>query len=97
MFKSEPATEFLGIRLVFMPTELQPDQEEYIDKMLKRFNMSDCKSCSTPLEPKCTPAEFGNSEPFEGPFRELTICPSECLRTQYVYKLDNSKRNHLNK
>ncbi|GBL85669.1 hypothetical protein AVEN_273772-1 [Araneus ventricosus] len=47
------------------------DQEEYIDKMLKRFNMSDCKPCSTPLEPKCTLADFANSELFEGPFREL--------------------------
>ncbi|GBM58414.1 hypothetical protein AVEN_63776-1 [Araneus ventricosus] len=39
MSKSAPATEFLGIRLVFTPTELEIDQE-YIDKMLKRFNMS---------------------------------------------------------
>ncbi|GBM34413.1 Copia protein [Araneus ventricosus] len=71
MSKSAPATEFLGIRLVFTPTELKLDQEENIDKMLKRFNMSDCKPCSTPLEPKCTPADFANSELFEGPFREL--------------------------
>ncbi|GBM13453.1 Retrovirus-related Pol polyprotein from transposon TNT 1-94 [Araneus ventricosus] len=71
MSKSAPATEFLGIRPVFKPTELKPDQEAYIDKMLKRFNMSDCKPCSTPLEPKCTPADFINSELFEGPFREL--------------------------
>ncbi|GBM03700.1 hypothetical protein AVEN_134926-1 [Araneus ventricosus] len=71
MSKSAPATEFLGIRLVFTPTELKLDQEEYIDKMLKRFNMSDCKPCSTPLESKCTPADFANSELFEGPFREL--------------------------
>ncbi|GBO20169.1 Copia protein [Araneus ventricosus] len=71
MSKSAPATEFLGIRLVFTPTELKLDQEEYIDKMLKRFNMSDCKPCSTPLEPKCTSADFANSELFEGPFREL--------------------------
>ncbi|GBN73600.1 Copia protein [Araneus ventricosus] len=33
--------------------------------------MSDYKPCSTPLEPKCTPADFANSELFEGPFREL--------------------------
>ncbi|GBL75923.1 Retrovirus-related Pol polyprotein from transposon TNT 1-94, partial [Araneus ventricosus] len=71
MSKYAPATEFLGIRLVFTPTELKLDQEEYIDKMLKRFNMSDCKPCSTPLEPKCTSADFANSELFEGPFREL--------------------------
>ncbi|GBN64329.1 hypothetical protein AVEN_248343-1 [Araneus ventricosus] len=71
MSKSAPATEFLGIRLVFTPTELQFDEEEYIDKISKRFIMSDCKSCSTPLEPKCTPAEFADSERFEGPFREL--------------------------
>ncbi|GBN06747.1 Retrovirus-related Pol polyprotein from transposon TNT 1-94 [Araneus ventricosus] len=70
MSKSAPATEFLGIRLVFKPTELKLDQED-IDKMLKYFNMSDCKSCSTPLEPKCTSADFENIELFEGPFREL--------------------------
>ncbi|GBM86250.1 Retrovirus-related Pol polyprotein from transposon TNT 1-94 [Araneus ventricosus] len=69
--KSAPATEFLGIRLVFTPTELKLDQEEYINKMLKHFNMSDCKPCSTPLEPKCTSADFANSELFEGPFCEL--------------------------
>ncbi|GBN78930.1 hypothetical protein AVEN_258703-1 [Araneus ventricosus] len=33
--------------------------------------MSECKSCSTPLEPKCTQADFTNSELFKGPFREL--------------------------
>ncbi|GBM04742.1 Retrovirus-related Pol polyprotein from transposon TNT 1-94 [Araneus ventricosus] len=71
MSKSAPATEFLGIRLLFTPTEFKLDQEEYIDKMLKRFKMSDCKPCSTPLEPKCTPADFANSELFEGPFHEL--------------------------
>ncbi|GBN29683.1 Retrovirus-related Pol polyprotein from transposon TNT 1-94 [Araneus ventricosus] len=71
MSKSAPPTEFLGIRLVFTPTELKLDQEEYIDKMLKHFNMSDCKPCSTPLESKCTSADFANSELFEGPFREL--------------------------
>ncbi|GBM12862.1 Retrovirus-related Pol polyprotein from transposon TNT 1-94 [Araneus ventricosus] len=49
MSKSAPATEFLVIRLVFTPTELKLDQEEYIDKMLKHFIMSDCKPCSTPL------------------------------------------------
>ncbi|GBN02390.1 hypothetical protein AVEN_19007-1 [Araneus ventricosus] len=50
MSKSTPATEFLGIRLVFTPTEMELDQEEYIDKMLKLFNKSDFKPCSTPLE-----------------------------------------------
>ncbi|GBM53484.1 hypothetical protein AVEN_95777-1 [Araneus ventricosus] len=35
MSKSEPATEFLGVRLVFSPTELKLDQEEYIDKMFQ--------------------------------------------------------------
>ncbi|GBL79956.1 hypothetical protein AVEN_28993-1 [Araneus ventricosus] len=49
MSKSAPAIEFLGIRLVFTPTELKLDQKEYIDKMLKYFNMPDCKPCSTPL------------------------------------------------
>ncbi|GBN11115.1 hypothetical protein AVEN_248402-1 [Araneus ventricosus] len=69
MSKSARATEFLGIRLVFT-TELQLDQEEFIDKMLIRFNTSDCKPCSTLQELKCTPADFANSELFEGPFRE---------------------------
>ncbi|GBL87970.1 hypothetical protein AVEN_89615-1 [Araneus ventricosus] len=72
MSKSAPATEFLG--LVFTPTELKLDQEEYIDKMLKCFYMSECKPCSTPLEPKRTPADFTNSELFEGPFLELISC-----------------------
>ena len=33
--------------------------------------MSDCKPCSTPLEPKSTPADFSESPSFEGPYREL--------------------------
>ncbi|GBM57097.1 hypothetical protein AVEN_160168-1 [Araneus ventricosus] len=68
---STSVTEFLVIKLVFIPTELQLEQEEYIDKTLKRFSMSECKSCSTPLEVKCTLAYFTNSELFKGPFREL--------------------------
>ncbi|GBL99182.1 Retrovirus-related Pol polyprotein from transposon TNT 1-94 [Araneus ventricosus] len=71
MSKSEPPAEFLRIRLVFTPTELQLDQEKIIDKMSKRFNIIGFKPYSTPLEPKCTPADFANSELFEGPFREL--------------------------
>ncbi|GBN80091.1 Copia protein [Araneus ventricosus] len=39
--------------------------------MLKRINISDCKPCSTPLEPKCNAGDFANSELFEGPFCEF--------------------------
>lgn len=71
MSKSEPLTEFLGIQLHFTPTELSLDQSDYILKLLKSFNMSDCKPCSTPLEPKSTAADFANGSNFEGPYREL--------------------------
>ncbi|GBN10798.1 hypothetical protein AVEN_239874-1 [Araneus ventricosus] len=81
-----------------MPTELQFGQDEYIDKILKHFNMSDCKPYSTPLEPKCTPADFENSELFEGSFRELIgsfLYVAEVTRPDILFTDKASFRRNL--
>jgi hypothetical protein len=41
----------LGIRISQSNQEITLDQEEYIDELLRRFNMKDCKGVSTPMVP----------------------------------------------
>ncbi|MBA3284506.1 MAG: hypothetical protein H0U27_05530 [Nitrosopumilus sp.] len=40
---------FLGVNVIRTKEYLTIDQEFYIDNMLKRFNMSDCKTVNTPM------------------------------------------------
>ncbi|GJQ68502.1 hypothetical protein Trydic_g17075 [Trypoxylus dichotomus] len=47
------ANNILGFRITRDRREgkLWIEQEKYIDALLQRFNMTDCKPCSTPLDP----------------------------------------------
>lgn len=42
----------LGMRIRENDNVITVDQEEYIDKLLKTFNMTDCRTISTPMEMK---------------------------------------------
>lgn len=41
--------QFLGMRISRDEHSIRLDQEQYIDQLLKRFNMDECKSVATPL------------------------------------------------
>jgi len=46
------ASRFLGIRITRNRTKglIAVDQTEYIDEILRRFNMTDCNQALTPLD-----------------------------------------------
>ena len=71
MSKSEVANEFLGIKLEYVNDKLYLSQKSYVQKVLDKFKMSECKHSDTPLVPKSTASDFVNSEKFHGPYREL--------------------------
>lgn len=44
------AKECLGVRIKYDKDKISLDQEHYVDLILKRFGMSDCKSVTTPID-----------------------------------------------
>src|SRR5271170_6776655 len=44
-------TQFSGLTITSTPTTISINQEASIDKALKKYKMSDCAPCETPLEP----------------------------------------------
>jgi ribonuclease HI len=62
---------FLGISITRKNGNLYLDQSVYIDKVLKKFNMENCKPINTPIE--ISPSENLESESIIGvkPYREL--------------------------
>jgi Reverse transcriptase (RNA-dependent DNA polymerase). len=44
-------SKYLGMQITRDENSLKINQTQYIQNMLKKFNMSDCKSISTPIEP----------------------------------------------
>ena len=45
-------SRFLGIDFIVRPGKIQMTQRSYLEKLLQRFNMSDCKAKRTPSEVK---------------------------------------------
>jgi hypothetical protein len=43
--------------------EIPLSQEQYIDTILKRIRLSDCRSVSTPIDPKCQLTHANDSDP----------------------------------
>ncbi|GBM52472.1 Copia protein [Araneus ventricosus] len=71
MSKAEVANEFLGISFEYSHNKLSLGQKAYVEKVLNKFRMADCKPSGTPLVPKSTSSDFVNGERFHGPYREL--------------------------
>src|SRR5207248_7199937 len=45
-----PATHYLGMEIVRTPTTITLRQTSYIDQVLKRYGMENCKPVSTPID-----------------------------------------------
>lgn len=56
-------SNFLGVRFTKIVDGLRLDQTEYINNILRRFGMSDCKPRATPCEPNVDKLCMQNSEP----------------------------------
>jgi len=52
---------FLGIKFVCSENSIVMNQSKYVENMLHRFNMSDCKPKSTPCDPGCCKSIDGKS------------------------------------
>ena len=65
---------FLGIRVLRSENKITLDQSAYIKTILDKFNMSDCKAVSTPLENKLNYRVLNSDEKFDAPCRNLIGC-----------------------
>lgn len=60
----------LGLRVQINKNEIKLDQEEYVDHLLKRFNMAHCKTAKTPMETNLK-LEKSQTVRSEYPFQQL--------------------------
>lgn len=65
---------FLGIRFTRTPEYLTLDQSEYIKSVLKKFNMSNCNPCHTPLETNLDFKKLNSKEHYEAPCLNVMGC-----------------------
>lgn len=65
---------FLGIKIERYNNKITLDQEMYIKTVLEKFNMSDCKPVSTPLESKVDYNALNSNETTKAPCKNLIGC-----------------------
>lgn len=65
---------FLGIRVQRTENTITLDQSYYLKTVLKKFNMSECRPVSTPLENKLNYHELNSDETIDAPCRNLIGC-----------------------
>ena len=65
---------FLGIRVVRKSDRIILDQSPYIQTILNKYNMKDCKVVSTPLETKLNYIGLNSEEKYDAPCRNLIGC-----------------------
>lgn len=61
---------FMGINIEIDSGTITLDQTHYVQRILEKFGMTDCKPIKTPIEPNLH-LERGSSEPTDKPYREL--------------------------
>ncbi len=65
---------FLGIKVIRDAHTITLSQNAYIKTILNKFNMSDCKAVTTPLESKLDYVALGSDEYYDAPCRNLIGC-----------------------
>ena len=65
---------FLGIRVIRKSDRIILDQSPYIQTILNKYNMKDCKVVSTPLETKLNYIGLNSEEKYDAPCRNLIGC-----------------------
>ena len=91
------AKNMLGIRVTQTKEGITWDQKAYVEKLLSKFNMTDCKPVATPLEGKLSCGEA--SEDLDVPYQELigslmylSVCtrPDICHTLSYLSQFNKS-------
>lgn len=62
---------FLGVRVTRVNNKITLDQSAYIQTILNKFKMQECKPISTPLETKLNYEALNSEEKYEAPCRNL--------------------------
>lgn len=65
------AKHCLGIRIIRDKNFITLDQENYIEQILRKVNMTDCKSVSTPMESNICFDEIKNEPDENLPYQKL--------------------------
>lgn len=65
---------FLGIRIERSDGVISLHQSNYIDTLLKKFNMSECNVVSTPLENKLNYVALNSDEKYDAPCQSVIGC-----------------------
>ncbi|KPI92981.1 Copia protein [Papilio xuthus] len=65
---------FLGIKITRSENEISFDQSAYINRVLDKFNMQDCKPVNTPLESKLNYEALNSDVTYNAPCRNVIGC-----------------------
>lgn len=72
-FKNDNIT-FLGLKVTKINNTLYITQKDLISKVLKRFNMDNCKPSSVPMQPKLHLSDANTESNIKLPYKELIGC-----------------------
>ncbi|CAK9816176.1 Copia protein [Anthophora plagiata] len=95
---------FLGIKVERDNNKITLDQSAYIQTVLEKFNMQDCKPISTPLPSKLDYIALNSDEKFEAPCRNLIGClmyvmvctrPDLCTAVNILSRYTNKNNKEL--
>lgn len=65
---------FIGMRITRTNDKITLDQNKYLQTVLQKFNMQDCKPQKTPIETKINYVALNSDEHFDAPCRNLLGC-----------------------
>lgn len=94
----------MGIRVQRKENEITLDQTNYLKSVLNKFNMSDGKGVSTPLENKLNYTELNSDEITNAPCRNLIGClmyamlcsrPDLCVGINILSRFQNKSNKEL--
>jgi hypothetical protein len=91
------AKQCLGIRITREANQISLDQEKYIEEILERFGMSNCRSVKTPLDPNqiISSDADGKEEAVDFPYQEIIgsfMYLVQCTRPDLAYAVSSLSR-----
>lgn len=95
---------FLGINVERSDKEISLDQSAYLQSVLKKYNMNECKSISTPLTVKLNYIDLNSEIHYDAPCRNLIGClmyamlctrPDLCISLNLLSRFQNKNNKEL--
>lgn len=97
-------TLFLGIRVNRQKGQITLDQSLYLQTVLNKFNMADCKAVNTPLPSKLNYTDLNSDKNIDAPCRNLIGClmyvmlctrPDLCTAINLLSRYQNKNNKEL--